>query len=257
MTTAFENTLIRCGLNETEATVFAMLVERGEATASALATRLHLKRATAYSALGLLEARQLVCRRKHAAVTRFRCVHHSQILRELSSDMERRVRAFSDARAALSEQLKSYPEYRTQHIGGYKIESFESRARVELFFRKTLAHGHYDSLYDITPLSTGPWRKLMLDVLQQHAITKPPVRELIISSSDPAWYLSKIRNPHHQVRVLTGTAPLSTDFTVTRECVILNSYESGAEISLQIHHPGYRSTMARVFDELWRTAKSI
>jgi sugar-specific transcriptional regulator TrmB len=247
----------RCGFNHTEALVVADLMARGESTAGTIATRCSLKRATVYSALAQLEGRGLLDRRRSSSVNRFSLVGYSRLLETLRFEINAKREAVQDATRALEDVMIEYPQTKSRHVGGYEISSYESRLKTEEFFLRTLKDGHYDSLYDIATFSKGRWRKLMLELLSHTAKTRPPMREIIVASSDPAWYVNQIRNPLHQVKVVASRGAINTDFTITRDAVILNSYDSGAEISLQIKHQGYRETMSRIFEALWTEADSF
>lgn len=251
------NVLQSCGLNKTEAVLLADLIARGESTAGALSGRCALKRATVYSALAQLEEQGLVHRRRLASVTRFSALKHAELVEAVRRQWDLKRSVVHDATSALGDLLSEYPEGRSQRIGSYEIVSYESRKKTEEFFLRTLKEGHYHSIYDIGMFSTGRWRALMLELLVSTAKTKPPIRELIVATSDPSWYVSKVKNPNHQVKILNSRGPVASDFTVVPDGVILNSYEMGSEISLQIKHAGYRAMMLRIFEVLWGSAKDF
>jgi sugar-specific transcriptional regulator TrmB len=245
------NTLLRCGLNDTESIIVADLLNRGDSTAGAIAIRTGIKRATIYSALAQLEERGLLRRARERAVTRFALVQHKNIIQEIRALWAKRISSIDVATSNLEEILRGYSEMQSQHIAGYEITSFESRRKTEEFFLQTLSLGHYDSVFDISTFSDKRWRALMLELLKSTAIAKPPIREMIVASSDYSWYTSKIRNPNHAVKLVKSKGELDSDFTVTKDSVILNSYKEGVEVSIQIRHQGYHATMSRVFEALW------
>lgn len=249
--TRLESVLNRCGLTETESRIVQDMLVRGETTAGSLARRVNFKRATVYSALSQLETRGLIVRRKQGAVGRFALPPHRQLINLVRSIWERSRQEAELATNVLADILKEYPEGTVKRIGGYEIVSYESRKKTEEFFISILTRGNYDSLYDISEFSSGRWRKLMLHVLKVTAISKPPIRELILKTEDTSWYTRQIRNPNHQVKILPSRRRFTSDFTVTNDSVILNTYETGAEISLQIRHPGYVDMMRRIFNSLW------
>ena len=251
------NILSRCGLNSSESAIFADLLNRGESSAGAIAKRCAMNRTTVYSALQLLEERGFLKRRRSSSATRFALLDPAQLLRAVRNDWQRRHEMVQDATRALEDVLREYPHSDARHIGGYEIVSYESRRKTEEFFKKVLHGGHYDSLFDIESFTDTKWRRLMLNLLEHTAKTRPPIREIIIATSDPSWYVNKIRNPNHKVKLLKSLGPLLCEFAITNDAVILNSYESCVEISLQIKHIGYRSTMSRVFEVLWQSAEAI
>jgi len=251
------HTLIRCGLNDTEAAVLASVVDRGEATAGSIALRTGIKRATVYSAIELLEKRGLLLRSRASSINRFSAVRHHRIIEELQSFWDKKRESIRDATCLLSDILNEYSETHAQHVGGYEITTFESHRKVEQFFTTTLKAGYYQSVFDISTFCDKPWKKLMLEILATTSITRPPIREIIIATTDTDWYTREIKNPNHKVKIVSGLGLMSSDFTVTRDSVILNTYDAGAEISIQIRHPGYLQTMSRIFEGLWRGATEL
>ena len=245
-----------CGLSGTEQLVLLDLLEREGSTAGALAKRLQLKRATAYSALQNLEDWGLVIRNRGPSVTIYSTVPPTMVPQILCDAAKKQYEDVERASKLLESQMAEYRRKSKQKIKGYEINTADSRESAFSIVLDVLTGYDFCSIFDPHTAATGPSEANIIKFAEYSVINKPSIRDIVVDGPRAEWYLKLIYdrpkvNPNHKAKLLPAKYGIITDFIIANDSVYLTNYDPGAEMLIQIKHRDYYDSMMSVFNFVW------
>lgn len=245
-----QNLLATCGFNPTEQKILLHLVEHRQSIASLIAKKVGLKRTTVYAALESLVNYGVVGKSKRGPVTYFSIASSTAFTKILEEHARQKFEELKAATKLLERELTAKPA--KLDLGAFQISSFESVEAVYVQLEDALLGGDFCSLFNPQVAVFGPFRNLVYKFLQQTAKTKPHLREILVAGPEADWYISKVKNPNHQIRLMSEEKQIVSDIILNKGSVILNHYDPKQESSIKITEKSLYTTMMTVFDELWK-----
>ena len=241
----------QCGLNSTEQRVLLDLLQRRGSPAGAIAKRLALKRATAYSALQSLETLGLVLRRKEGSVTSYSTVPPTMVPTILCDLARSQFLEVQRASELLAKQMRHYEKLTKQNVAGYEISTTDSKDAAFLLLYEALIGGDFVAIFDLESAAVDQMEDYLDQFLHETARTHPHIRDIVVDGPRVPRYLGMIDNPNHRVKVLPSSYRIITDFVITDDSVYLTNYNPGGEMLIQIKHRDYYDSMMSVFNFTW------
>lgn len=246
---------VECGLTPTEYDILVHLLSRGTRGAGAIAHALHIKRSTVYSALESLEKRKLIHRSKEAGPTEFIPIDTEQIPAILASQARGQYDRIMSAIELIKPRIERFSGGKPYRAGQLEITQIETSEEYQQLLARYIYHRNYDAIWNPQVAIYSPFiKKRMLIFFEESAKSKNKIRDILIDGPMATWYIKRIKNPYHEVRVIEDKNPsLADQFVVDNSVIItLNSPESEAAIEIKnVHVADFtRWTFKNLWDRL-------
>jgi predicted transcriptional regulator len=253
MDNMLQNSLISCGLDETEQILLLLLLENGSAVASNIASKTGVKRPTAYAALGRLVDMEIVERQKKQGVTYYSALPVETILKILENKAEMKYRHSLQSVKVLRNELEKHKrKQQFADVSGYEISSLEGFTGLKAELPKVLMGGDYDCIFNPQiNFEREDIREINLEFLDRAAKTHPHIREIVVVGKWADWYQKHNRNPHHIIKELPAGTKIYSDMFFTKGDVYLGHFEKHRESFIRITQVDYYETMKTLFERMW------
>jgi len=244
-----ENLLETCGLNKTERMVLACLIDRGGSIASVVAKHLNIKRPTVYAALEQLTRMDLAQKRKEDGVTYFHPTPPELIADILRKKARMKYSEVENAADLLKKALESHKKTELKHFQNITFESIEA---IYAQLEDSLLGGNFSAIFNPQKaVHNTVTEQIVTHFLRETSKTRPHIREIVSPGPVTDWYKSKIKNPHHQLKIVSENESIVSDIILLNGTVILNDYDPGQAVGIKIAHQNYYNSMMAVFEMLW------
>lgn len=249
----FDSLLKTLGFGELECKIASFIFLNGSSHPGHISRRTGIKRPTTYSALRNLEEKGLVIKTEQAGKAVYELAPAEQFY-ELQRSYEDSLfkikhEALKGIRKCLSES-KVKPT--VNEIG--KVITIE-REKVYAVQFSALTSGDFDAIFNPAIVADSEQgKKTMEKFLKETSHSESRIRELVPESEWAKWYIKRIRNKNHQVRLLPANTTIKSDIIVTKSLVFFLHYSS-PEQAFQIVHSGVASSLKSWFEHLWKMSR--
>lgn len=245
-----QNLLATCGFNDTEQKILLRLSSHGESIASLIAKQVGVKRTTVYAALESLSHYGVVGKQQRKTVTYFSMVPPEMFARIVDRHAKETFEELHETSQLLAPALRQITKPKLD-FGVFSITTFESIEAVYAQLEDALLGGDFYSIFNPQLALQGKFKPLVQSFLEHTSKTKPKIREIVVPGPLADWYLSHIKNPRHDVRVLSKNSAIFSDIILVKGSVILNHYDPAQETCIKITEKNFYRSMQTVFEELW------
>lgn len=246
-----QNLLATCGFNTTEQKVLIYLIKNKQSIASLIAKKVGLKRTTVYAALDGLVHNGVIGKSIKSKVTYFMMSSPKVFTKILLEQARMKFEETATATKLLEEELRV--EKIEMEYGVFQVSSFESVEAVYAQLEDAILGGDFCAIFNPQIAISGSFKSLVSEFLKKTAKTKPYIREILVAGPEADWYLTQVKNPNHQVRLIEKDKKIVSDVILNKGAVILNHYDHKQESSIKITEKNFYTTMMTVFDELWES----
>lgn len=249
----FDRLLVALGFGELECKIASFILLNGSSHPGFISRRTGIKRPTTYSVLKNLEEKGLVIKTEQDGKSSYELAPAEQFY-ELQSSYEDSL--FKTKHEALKGIKKILSESKvrpsTTEVG--KVVTIE-REKVYAVQFSALTSGDFDAIFNPALVADSERGKRMMEkFLRETAHSGSRIRELVPESEWAKWYIKRIKNKNHQVRILPSSTIIKSDIIVTKSLVFFLHYTS-PEQAFQIVHSGVASSLKSWFEHLWKMSK--
>ncbi len=241
--------LRQLGLTSQEVDTFLLLLELGSAPVSTIALRGHMKRTNLYNILTKLAEKGLVTEFSRGRVRYFQATEPKRLL----TLQEQQKKKLEQSILNLRDMLPLLENFQHPSLTKPRVKFFQGKEEVTSLLNQILHNESFDcyfnpaTAFDMIPDEVESF-------LENSKKQKLHIRELIVDGPMTKSYIKKIKNPHHQWKVLPKWCSFQTDNFVFGDSVAFVSY--GAEwIAVLIESPLIAQTQKMAFDLMWKAVK--
>jgi sugar-specific transcriptional regulator TrmB len=247
-----ENILHGCGFSDKEQKVLAILLSGGSKSGGVIAKESGLKRGTVYSILEALIEGGIVTRRKKEGVAFFSCVDSEFLPDILAQRFETTYHQQQQSLVQLINFLKQNKRNESNIYSGYEIGTFERTESVMLQLQEILLSGDFLGVMNPQALSKEA-AQVGVKYLAKTAVTKPYIREILVSGPVTEWYKSKVKNKNHIIREVAAEHNILTDMVIINDTVVLSHYRENRDFAIRIRQKEFYESMKVLFELVWNS----
>lgn len=241
-----------CGLTETEAKIMILLSKSRNLQASKIAKLTQIKRTTVYAALSALESEHLVVSQRKNKVHIFNAIEPKLIEEVLTDRARDRLSKVKNASSDLSKKLTEVKSSSNQIVNTFELNTVSSTIGLMSLLDEFLLSGSFKGIFNPQKTMHDPKiRESMLKYFDITAKTKVNIQEVLVRGEDANWYVSKIKNPNHQIKQIDSTPRVITDMIIKEDKVAILNYEQDEQIGITINQRNFSMTMDAIFDIFW------
>ncbi len=251
MTQETIRSLIRLGLSEKEAAVYAAALALGQGTAQHIATRANVSRATAYDTLAALERRGLITEQERRGTRMYlsETPQRFEALVEVErAELEGKRHVLAGTMPMLMALFNAEgPKPHVRYLEGE--EGLETVRRMFLGLKGEFVQFlSYDDVLERRELHTGHQEHL-------RRLADVEARVLLAMKKPDAKAVPKL--PHARVRLLPADIlPMRGEITVRGSCVFLYAYRPRV-LSVAVTSKDLADSMRALFELAWRGSEKI
>lgn len=243
---------IACGLTTTEYEVLMHLLARNARTAGVIARALDLKRSTVYSALQGLEARKLVMRGKKGGAAEFAAAPAEEIPALLLNQARLSFDSVLSNVKLIEPRIMKFQKGNLFNAGEIEINHIDNNRDYFSLIGKYVYTQTYCAVWNpqvaISSPSVKQWMSDWATISARH---KNKIRDILVDGPKTRWYLSQIKNPNYEFRLVADGDGGLADLVIANEIVILSLNSPGTECAIEIRNSHYARFMKWYFEELW------
>lgn len=244
-------------LNATETEVLELLTKRAESSAGSLAKLSGLKRPTVYAALEGLRRVGLISSHRARGTTVFRpaspALARSLFMQSAQRDFDRK----SAEAERLVQRLEVMSTSKTVELSGYEVEAVDSSDAVHSALRQLLIEGNYSAIFNPQIVMQGAMKPFVHNCLIENAKRGTLIRELCVPGKMTDWYVDRIENKNHHVRLLAEKVEVMSDLILADKTVYLLHYEKNKELGIRIRQGESYKTLMSIFEMCWEMARVV
>lgn len=241
--------LKQIGLTQQESDVFLLLLELGASPVSTIALRGRMKRTNLYNILGKLAQSGLVTEFLKGRVRYFQATEPQKLLYL----QEQQKKKLEHNIVSLREMLPLFESMKNPSLSKPKVKFYQGKEGIETLLSEILAKESFDAYfnpdiaYDVFPYSVEQF-------LVEGDKKKLHIRELIVSGKSAKTYVSHIKNPNHQWKILPKEYQFETDNFIFGNSVVFISYRE-EQIAVMIESSDIARTQRAAFELMWMAVK--
>ncbi len=249
--------LCECGFTKHEERVLSFLLHHGAAPARAVSLATRLKRPTAYLTLQNLVDAGFVSKKTIGGVTIFASVPRESLPEMIRARARARLTALEGVVNRLEDSLKALAPAPAVNLGGFSVESLESERGLYREMYESLLAGDYVGIFNPQHAITTQTKPILTEFLSRTAKSKPSIREIAVEGPMCDWYLQRIRNPNHSVRVLPRHTEYITDLILVKDTLVFLDYSLESRAAIKITHRNLFISFSALFEELWGSTSCL
>lgn len=234
------------GIAQKDYEIFLLLNELGALPAAAVATRLHINRTTAFSALKRLISKGIVFEVPSTPATLFAAIEPQQIVEKAEREIKKQTRELS----VLSLFAKELTRKRGRGAALPQLSFYEGEEGVIALFEKTLSLGKEQSAFlTIEHIPKKILQYLTHDYISQKKKKKVFSRVLVPHSERAQKYASLDEAGNRETRFIPDETAFETEILITEKSIAL--FDFRGPIGVYIESEALAKTLKSVFDLLW------
>ncbi len=241
--------LKQLGLTKQESEVFLLLLELGASPVSTIALRGKMKRTNLYNTLAKLAERGLVTEFLKGRVRYFQATEPQKLL----SIQEQQKKKLEQGITSLREMLPIFEAMKNPSLDKPRVKFYQGKEGIETLLMQILAKESFDAYfnpdvaYEVFPYSVE-------EFLTEGAKKKLHIRELVVSGKTTKSYVSHIKNPNHQYKILPKEYQFETDNFIFGNSVVFISYRE-EQIAVMIESADIARTQRMAFELMWKAVR--
>jgi hypothetical protein len=244
--------LAECGFSQHEQRVLSFLLQHGAAPARAVASATRLKRPTAYLTLQNLVDSGFVTKKMIGGVALFTSVARESLPEMIRTRARARLVALEGVVNRLEDSLRALAPAPAVTLGGFSVESLESARGLYRELYESLSAGNYLGIFNPQHAITAETKPIISDFLSRTARSKPSIREIAVEGAMCDWYLQRIKNPNHMLKVLPRDTHYITDLMMVKDTLVFLDYSRESLAAIKITHRNLYLSFTALFEALWR-----
>lgn len=235
------------GIAQKDYEIFTLLNELGALPASAVATRLHINRTTAFSALKRLIEKGLVFEIPSSPATLFSAIEPQQIIDRVKRDIARQTRELS----VLSLFAKELIRKRGQGAAIPQLSFYKGEEGVISLFEKTLSLGKEQCAFlTLEKIPKKILQYLTHDYISQKKKKKVYSRVLLPESDRAKKYATLDSNGNRETRFIPKNSVFETEILLCEKSIAL--FDFRGPIGVYIESEPLTKTLKTIFELLWK-----
>ena len=243
---------IACGLTATEYEVLMHLLSRNARSAGLIARALGIKRSTIYSALQGLESRKLVIRMKKGGTAEFVAAPAEEIPALLVNQAKSSFESVISNVRLIEPRIQKFQKGNLFNAGEIDINHIDNNRDYFMLLAKYIHTESYCAVWNPQVAISSPTvKQWVTDYAKISARNRNKVKDIMIDGPSTRWYLSQIKNPYHQYRLVKDGDVGLADLVISKDVVILSLNSPGTECAIEIRNNHYAKFMRWYFESLW------
>ena len=243
--------LINAGFEQKAAIIIEILMISGSSSAGILALRSKLKRPTVYATLDLLMEEGIITQAKQSGKSMFQLSDPKSLAKQLASKekliFENKLQAFS----SLSKIIQQMNLREGTMFGDVKVERLRRLSDIQETVGNMISSGEFCAIFNPNLTTVGKMKEINKEFLRKTAISRPPIKEIIIDGKRARAYTNLIKNPHHLVKMLPEKTPYELDLIISKDSILIAQYGLLNENCISITHSGFALSFKTIFELLW------
>lgn len=238
------------GIAQKDYEIFTLLNELGALPASTVATRLHINRTTAFSALKRLIEKGLVFEVPSSPATLFAAIEPQQIIDKAERDIARQTRELS----VLSLFAKELIRKRGRGAAIPQLSFYEGEEGIISLFEKTLSLGKEQCAFlTLEKIPAKILKYLTHDYITQKKKKQVFSRVLVPQSARAKKYAALDESGNRETRFVPKDSPFETEILISGNTIVL--FDFRGPIGVCIESEALANTLKTVFELVWEEKK--
>ncbi len=241
--------LKQLGLTKQESDVFLLLLELGASPVSTIALRGRMKRTNLYNILAKLAERGLVTEFLKGRVRYFQATEPHKLLYL----QEQQKKKLDQNIASLREMLPLFENMKNPSLDKPRVKFYQGSDGIETVLTQILAKESFDCYFN-PDIVYAVFPYAVQEFLMESAKKKLHIRELVVSGKMAKEYVSHIKNPNHQYKILPNEFQFETDNFIFGNSVVFISYRE-EQIAVMIESADIARTQRMAFELMWKAVR--
>lgn len=240
-------------LNSTEQHIVYCLAQNGQLLASSIANKTGIKRPTVYATLNKLIDESMVLKLVRNNGTYFRLVDPDVIEELIRLKMVAEHTSDLEKLKDLTNGLKSKMENQHKMISGFEISAIQSASVVYHALSQAFKEsGVIKAIFNPQlVVSSQQGKEVVLDFLKTTLNNKVKIQEIAVEGPECDWYKKQIFNPLHELKTISASLQITTDFILADGQVYFLHYNNEEGAGIHIKHAKLHQSLEIIFDLLW------
>lgn len=241
--------LKQLGLTKQESEVFLLLLELGASPVSTIALRGRMKRTNLYNILAKLTDRSLVTEFLKGRVRYFQATEPQKLL----SLQEQQKKKIDQNIASLRDMLPMFEAMKNPSLDKPRVKFYQGKEGIETLLSQILAKESFDAYFN-PDVASQVFPYCVDEFLVEGAKKNLHIRELVVSGKTSKEYVSHIKNPNHQWKILPKEFQFETDNFIFGNSVVFISYRED-QIAVMIESADIARTQRMAFELMWKAVR--
>lgn len=155
--------------------------------------------------------------------------------------------------SSLREMLPLFENMTNSSLTKPRVKFYQGKEGIETLLTQILAKGSFDCYFN-PDLAYAVFPYAVEEFLTDSAKKKLHIRELVVSGKTSKKYVSHIKNPNHQWKILPKEFQFETDNFIFGNSVVFISYRE-EQIAVMIESADIARTQRMAFNLMWKAIR--